>query len=232
MLRVLAAGLGLVLGTGTAVWLVLWISLRSSAVHVPAVVGLDSARAAAVLGDAGLLVRTQDGVFNPAIPAGRVAMQRPAPGFELKRGGFVLIYPSLGEAAKRLPELAGLPVPVAQAQIEEEGLAAGARCEVEGQADAVVVLAQTPPPGTLVAPGSEVALLINRVPRDRRFVMPDFVGASEADATRVARALGFRLANVQRVPYPGIRAGVVLRQDPAAGGPVSEAAITALWVSR
>ena len=40
-----------------------------------------------------------------------------------------------------------------------------ARCEVEDKADAVVVLAQAPPGGTLVAPSSGIALLVNRVPR-------------------------------------------------------------------
>jgi beta-lactam-binding protein with PASTA domain len=48
----------------------------------------------------------------------------------------------------------------------------------------------------------------------------------------VIRALGFRLAAVQRVLYPGVQPGVVLRQDPAAGGRIAESAVVALWVSR
>ena len=67
-----------------------------------------------------------------------------------------------------------------------------------------MVLAHTPAAGTQVAPNSGVTLLVNRVARQSRYVMPDFFGAAEADATRVVRALGFQLAAVQRVPYPGV----------------------------
>ena len=128
--------------------------------------------------------------------------------------------------------LLGLPVSLAEAEVEAEGLTVAAECMVEQQANAVVVLAQTPAAETLVAPGSSVALLVNRVPRLMRYVMPDFIGMSEADASRIIRDQGFRLAAIQHVPYAGAPAGLVLRQDPGGGGPVADAAIVALWVSR
>ena len=62
--------------------------------------------------------------------------------------------------------------------------------------------------------------------------MPDFIGMSEADASRIIRDQGFRLAAIQRVPYAGAPIGLVLRQDPAGGGPVADAAVVGLWVSR
>ncbi|MGE5235697.1 MAG: PASTA domain-containing protein [Acidobacteriota bacterium] len=232
LLRGLAAALGLGIGCAGAVWLVLWVSLRSSAVRVPSVQGLEPARAGLVLREVGLVVRTQDGVFDATVPPGRIARQRPAAGFQVKRGGTVLIYPSLGKASLRVADLAGVPVSLAEAELEEMGLAVGRRCDVEGQADAAMVLATSPSAGVLVPPGSEVALLVNRTPREKRYVMPDFVGVGEEDASRVLRALGFRLAAVQRLPYPGIGSGTVLRQDPPAGGPVVEGAMTALWVSQ
>ncbi len=232
LLRPLVLATGLLIGCAAAVWLVLWISLKTAAVRVPTVQGLELARAAAILQSAGLVVRMQDGVFDPKVEVGHVALQRPAPGFQLKRGGAVLLYPSLGKAAQRVPDLTNMPVSLAEAELEQEGLVPGRHCEVDGEADAAVVLASSPSAGAFVAPASEVALLVNREPRETRVVMPDFVGTNENDATRVLRALGFRLAEVQRVGYPGIGAGVVLRQDPQAGGPVATGAIIGLWVSR
>lgn len=232
LLRALAAGLGLVIGSGAAVWLVLWISLRSSAVLMPDLQGLDVGHAMALAQKDGLVARLQDGIFDSVVDSGRVARQRPAAGVELKRGGAVLLYPSLGKATQKVGDLAGLPLSLADAELEDEGLVVGRRCELEEEADVAVVLAASPAFGAIVSPGSEVTLLVNRSPREKRYVMPDFVGANEEDAARVVRALGFRLANVQRVPYPGISPGVVLRQDPPAGGQVSETAIAALWVSR
>ncbi len=232
LLRWLMAAIGIFVGCGIAVWLVLLVSLRSSAARVPNVAGMETAHAVAVIQGGGLVPRVQEGVFDPQIGSGRVASQRPPGGFELKRGGTVLLYPSLGKAVQKLGDLTGLPVSLAEAEVDAEHLTIERRCEVEGQADAVVVLAQMPAPGTLVAPGSAVTVLINRTPRSKRYVMPEFVGTAEPDAVRVARALGFQLATVQPVVYPGIPPGTVLRQDPAAGGPVAEAAVIGLWVSR
>jgi beta-lactam-binding protein with PASTA domain len=232
LLRWLLAGVGLLVGCGFAVWMVLWVSLRSSAVRVPDVIGMDAQRASALIQGSGLGARIQEGVFDPQVQAGRISSQRPPAGREAKRGGTVLLYPSLGKAVQRLGDLTGLPVSLAEAELDSEHLTLERRCEVDGEADAVVVLAQMPAPGTLVAPQSGVTLLVNRTPRAEHYVMPEFVGAAEPDATRVIRALGFQLATVQPVAYPGIPAGTVLRQDPAAGRPVAEAAVIGLWVSR
>ena len=231
-LRWLLAFVGLVAGCGIAVWLVLWISLRSSATRVPNVADMDTAHAAAVIQGNGLVARVQEGVFDARVGVGRIASQRPPAGFELKRGATVLLYPSLGKAVQKVGDLTGLPVSLAEAELENEHLTVERQCEVEGEADGVVVLAQMPAPDALVAPGSAVTLLVNRTPRQRRYVMPEFVGIAEPDATRVIRALGFQLATVQRVSYPGVSPGTVLRQDPAAGGPVIESAVVGLWVSR
>ncbi|HVN76352.1 MAG TPA: PASTA domain-containing protein [Thermoanaerobaculaceae bacterium] len=232
LLRWVAAVAGLGIGCGLAVWTVLWVSLRSSATRVPNVLDTDTAHAAAVIQSKGLVARVQDGVFDAQIGAGRVASQRPPAGFELKRGATVLLYPSLGKAVQKVGDLTGLPVSLAEAELENENLTVERTCEVEGEADAVVVLAQMPSPDTLVAPGSAVTLLVNRTPHQKRYVMPDFVGTGEADATRILRTLGFQLATVQQVNYPGVSPGTVLRQDPAAGGPVTEAAVVGLWVGR
>jgi len=232
LLRWFAAIAGGLFGCAIAVWLVLWISLRSSAVRVPDVRGMEISHGAGILRESGLLVRLHDGVFDGAVPVGRVAQQRPAGGLQIKRGGTVLLFPSLGKEARRLGELVGLPTSLAEAEIESEGLTIASICDVEEAAGAVIVLAQTPAAGTLVAPASGVALLVNRVPRHTRYVMPDFTGMRESDAARIIRGQGFRLATVQRVPYGGAPAGLVLRQDPSGGGPVQDAAVVGLWVSQ
>lgn len=232
ILRALAAFVGVVVGGCVGVWVVLWVGMRSSTVRVPSLVGLSSPEAVAALQSSGLTGQIEDGVFSTQIGAGRVAMQRPEAGQQLKRGNRVLLFPSLGAASQKVPDLTGLPIAMAEGELDAAGLRVGRRCVVDGQANAVVVLAQSPSPRALVAPGSEVTVLVNRTPRRARYVMPDFVGVGESDATRVVRALGFRVASVQRVPYPGVPGGTVLRQDPPAGGPVLEAAVVGLWVSR
>ena len=232
VLGLVSAGCGLLIGCALAIWVVLWVSLRSSAVRVPDVAGLEISKASAILQDVGLVARIQEGVFNPRIGVGRVATHRPGAGIELKRGATVLLYPSLGKAVQTVTDLAGMPLSLARSELENAGLGVGAVCEVQAEAAGVLVLAHTPGAGAQVAPGSPVALLVNRAPTQRRYVMPELVGVAEEDANRVLHALGFQLAAVQRVPYPGATSGVVLRQAPTAGEPVAEAAVIGLWVSR
>jgi beta-lactam-binding protein with PASTA domain len=130
--RALAGLVGMGAGAGLAFWLVLWINLRSSAVRAPDVRGLESARAVALVQEAGLVGRVQDGVFDANVIAGHVASQHPAPGFELKRGGTVMLYPSLGQAVQRVANVTGLPDSLAEAELEAAHLTLARRCEVEG----------------------------------------------------------------------------------------------------
>jgi serine/threonine-protein kinase len=232
LLRWAVAVLGGVAGCAVSAWLVLWVSLRSSAVRVPAVTGLDGARAFAVLQESGLLARIQEDVFDATVPVGKIARQRPGAGLEVKRGTTVRLFPSQGSEVQTVRSFAGLPLSLAEAELEGLGLRAGRQCRVEEQAQAAVLVAHTPPAGASIAPGGEVALLVNTVPHRRRYVMPDFVEIDEAVASRIIRALGFRLATLQYVSYPAIRPGIVLKQIPLAGGPVSEAEVVGLWVSR
>ncbi len=232
ILRLVALLSGLCLGGVLAAWFVLWVGLRSTAVRVPDVRGMDKTRAVAVLQDSGLLATLQEDVFDTEVPVGRIARQRPGAGLEVKRGSVVRLFPSQGSEVRRVGTLVGLPLNLAEAELEGLGLRSGRRCRLEEQATAAVVVAHAPPAGATVAPGGAVDLLVNAIPRRTRYVMPDFVGVDEAVATRVIRALGFRLAARQAVHYPGARAGIVLRQDPEAGGPVTEAEVVALWVSQ
>ena len=85
-------------------------------------------------------------------------------------------------------------------------------------ADAVV--AQEPPAPSR-AP--RVSLLVNRGEQATTYVMPDVVGMDGSRVEAVLRINGFRVETMASQPYPGVPAGTVVRQQPAAGfqvGPV------------
>jgi serine/threonine-protein kinase len=62
--------------------------------------------------------------------------------------------------------------------------------------------------------------------------MPDLIGVSGDRAADILRDHGFRVAVVGSVPYPGVAAGVVLRQSPRAGFQVAPGGPISLEVSR
>lgn len=231
-LSALAVVLGMVLGGAVAAWVVLWLSLKASAVRVPAVEGQPPEAAARALQAVGLVPRLQNPVPDPTHPVGTVARQRPVAGFQLKRGSTVLLYPSLGAAGLAVPDLIGLPPAAAAAQLEQVGLAEGAHAEVMGEGSATVVIAQSPAAGTLLAPGARVALLINRQIQEKRVVMPDVVGEPAPMAENWLSRWGFRVDAVQPVAYPGLPSGIVVKQAPMAGGPAVLGTGVVLWASR
>ena len=92
-----------------------------------------------------------------------------------------------------------------------------------------VVLAQEPP---AKGGGTKVALLVNRGDRGVSYVMPDLIGVNGDHAAEILRQRGFRVAVVGANPYPGVAAGVVIRQNPRAGFQIAPGEPISLEVSR
>jgi len=92
-----------------------------------------------------------------------------------------------------------------------------------------VVVAQTP---AAKAASGQVALLVNRSDRGETYVMPDLIGVSGDHAAEILRDRGFRVAIVGSSPYPGVAAGVVIRQSPQAGFQIGPGEPISIEVSR
>ena len=125
------------------------------------------------------------------------------------------VWVSAGPRAMIVPSLIGESERTAQLRLEQEGLGLVTASEIRS-ADypSGAVVAQTPPAKTSAG---AVALLVNRGERGVTYVMPDLIGVNGDRAADLLRARGFRVAVVGDHPYPGVPAGIVLRQNPQAG---------------
>jgi serine/threonine-protein kinase len=142
----------------------------------------------------------------------------------------VRVWLSAGPRATAVPSVTGESQRAAELRISEGGFALKAVSEIRSQdypADAVV--AQQPPPKS-AAPA--VAILVNRRDRGTTYVMPDLIGSIGERAAEALRQRGFRAAVVGSTPYPGVAAGVVLRQNPQAGFQIEPGEAISLEVSR
>jgi beta-lactam-binding protein with PASTA domain len=81
-------------------------------------------------------------------------------------------------------------------------------------------------------PAVAVAILINRRDRGTTYVMPDLIGLNGDRSAEVLRQRGFRAAVVAATPYPGVAAGIVLRQNPQAGFQIEPGEPISLEVSK
>lgn len=214
-------------------WTALVHTVHSGTLAVPELRGATVEAARQQAHDLGLVLEVDEtGVFSTAVPAGEVGDQEPLPGFHVKTGSTVVVRPSLGGERVLVPQLAGESVPAAVGQLEQAGLVAGARLVVDRQAPGEEVVASAPGTGAQVAPGSTVDLLVNATPRRSAWVMPTLLSATRAEVVRFCRDHQLRLGQIHEVPYPGVPAGLVLRQYPPAGSQLLRSDIVAVWVSQ
>lgn len=199
--------------------------VRSGVTTVPSVTGLTRTEAANVLADQGLSLRSAKAVarYDDKVPAGRVARQNPDPRTLVKRGQPVTVTLSLGPRRVEVPDLTGKPLPAAQAAISGAGLGLGrilgafaAHREPPGS-----VLEQDPDPGAAVAPATGVDLLLAMGVPGERYVMPDLVYRSYDQVRPYFEQSGFKLGSVKFERYEGVQAGVILRQFPLPGHPLT-----------
>jgi serine/threonine-protein kinase len=207
------------------------IALKTREVEVPDLSKKTVNEASALLGAAGLNLRVEEGRrVNAQVPAGQVMVQDPPAGSRTRRERSIKVWISAGARSTVIPALIGESERTAQLRLQQEGLELIASSEIRS-ADypAGAVVAQSPAPKTSA---TQIALLVNRGESGATFVMPDLIGVNGDRAADVLRVQGFRVAVVGDQPYPGVPAGIVLRQSPQAGFQISPGEPISLEVSR
>ena len=234
-MRRLSAIAGMMAATGLTFGLFavagLQMALRFREVIVPDLSGRSVEQATEILAATGLTVRVESlSRIDPSIPAGRIADQDPASDLTTRSGRNVKVWLSSGTTAGSVPALLGQSERDALARLQEDALELQGVSEIRSNrypSDAVV--AQDPPPQG-AAPS--VSVLVNRGERGATYVMPDLIGVYGTHAADVLRSRGLRVTVVGDHPYPGVEAGVVLRQFPRAGFQIARGEAISLEVSR
>ncbi len=235
--RVWGAGKLLVIGGALILTYVLFaaigmrLALKSREVQVPSLIGRTVNEASTLLTETGLALKVEEGQrIDPKIPAGQVVAQEPQSGTSTRSERSVRVWVSAGPRATSLPALIGESERTASLLLEQQGIRLAATSVVRSADYAAgTVIAQTPPPKSN---SGEISLLINQGERGVTYVMPDLIGVNGDRAADVLRSRGFRVAAVGDHPYPGIPAGIVIRQSPQAGFQISPGETISLETSR
>jgi len=207
------------------------LALRAREVQIPDFTNRSANEVTGIAADLGLTVRVDDiRRIDPKIEAGRVISQDPPAGATARRQRSVRVWLSAGQRAAVVPALMGENERTAQLELAQDGLAIGAISEIRSQAYASdVVVAQDPAAQTS---GASVSLLVNRADEGATYVTPDLIGVNGEQAAEILRGHGFRVAIVASTPYPGVAAGIVVRQSPQAGFQIAPGEPISLEVSR
>ena len=207
------------------------VALRVREVQVPDLRNRTVAEATATVLEDGLVLHIDEtGRLDPKIPAGRIALQEPAPGQTTRRQRSIRVWMSQGPRITVIPSLTGETERAATLRLAQDGLTLTSLAEVRSDDfPSGTVIAQAPPGA---AHGTSVALLVNRGEESLRYVMPDLIGVASARGVDLLRTRGFRVTVVGELPYPGVPPGIVLRQFPAAGFQIASGDPISLEVSK
>jgi beta-lactam-binding protein with PASTA domain len=207
------------------------LALRATEVHVPDLTNRTANEATTIASNLGLTIKVDESRRpDPKVLLGHVLAQDPAPGSTARRQRTIKLWLSAGQHAATVPALIGESERSAQLRLVQDGLALSSTSEIRSSDyPSDVVVAQDPAPkGT----GASVMLLVNREERGANYVMPDLIGVNGDRASDVLRSHGFRVALVGSTPYPGVAAGIVVRQSPQAGFQIAPGEPISLEVSR
>ena len=207
------------------------LALRTRDVVVPSVAGKSVNEASTLLAASGLNLRVEEAKRgDTTLPAGQIVSQDPQAGVKTRRERSVKVWVSAGARAASVPSLLGESERAAELRARQEGLQVASIAEIRSDDyTADTIIAQNPPAKTA---GARVALLLNRRENSGTFVMPDLIGVNGDRAADLLRSRGFRVSVVGDHLYPGVPAGIVLRQSPQGGFQIGTSDSISLEVSR
>ena len=129
-----------------------------------------------------------------------------------------------------VPLLTGETERASQLRLAQDGLElVGAVRDSLADYASDVVVAQDPAAKTACVTG---ALLVNRGEQGASYVMPDLIGVDGDRAAVDSARHGFPRGGRRSSPYPGVAAGIVLRQSPQGGFQIAPGEPISLEVSR
>jgi serine/threonine-protein kinase len=210
------------------------LALKTRDAVVPQLGGKTVTEAGALLAAAGLNLKVEEARrVDPSVPAGRIISQDPQAGINTRRERSVKVWVSGGPRAATVPAIVGESERTAQLRVRQDGLQLASIAEIRsGDYPAGSIVAQNPAPKQTTPAGARITLLVNRGERGQSYVMPDLIGVNGDRAADLLRARGFRVSVVGDHPYPGVPAGIVIRQNPQGGFQIAPSDPISLEVSR
>jgi serine/threonine-protein kinase len=211
-----------------------WVLFRTPTHEVPAVVGLPRDEALALVDDYDWEITVDDGRSDEYRTPGQVILTTPSAGEDLAEGSPLLMVVSVGPDFRSVPDLSGMTLDEAEAEIEGlELVPLEPTTEFSEDVPAGTVISNSVegvPIGGDVLPGAEVALVVSDGPQPRR--VPQLRGLTEEEATQLLDDLGLTLAVGQQVFDDEIPAGEIATQNPAVDTSIDRGATITANVSK
>ncbi len=226
---------------GVSAIVTMQFAVHRGVVAVPDLRGLPVAEAASRAAGLGLDVSVTRKLYSTVLPEGRVLLQTPVGGAEVRRGWNLAVATSLGPRRVAVPAVVGRSEREAVLLLRARGLDLGSIAHLpSARVPAGTVLAQDPEADAQGAEQPSVSLLVAEAapPQGASFVMPDVAGKPYGEAEALLERAGFRVERragappgAQVVLTPETAPGTVLAQEPEAGARIEQGGRVVLWAA-
>ncbi|MFG3167276.1 Stk1 family PASTA domain-containing Ser/Thr kinase [Streptomyces sp. NPDC048200] len=207
MLFVVAA-LVLVLGLGAGVWYI----NSGQFTKVPPVLTQTEGQARDHLKDAGLDVKRVEHAYSDTVKRGSVISTDPGVGERIRDNDAVTLTVSDGPKTVKVPDLSGVALAKARAQLKDAGLAAGmVTRDFSEDVPRGSVISTDPDTGTSRHAGSAIALVVSK---GSPVEVPDVTGSSVEDARAELEDAGLKVKIATQQVNSEFDEGQVAQQSP------------------
>lgn len=225
MLFVVAA-IVLVLGLGAGVWYI----NSGQFTKVPPVLTQSEQRAKDRLQDAGLDVKQVEHAYSDTVKRGSVISTDPGVGERIRENDAVTLTVSDGPRTVKVPDLTGVALGKARAELKDAGLAAGmVTRDFSDDVPRGSVISTDPDTGTPRHAGSAIALLVSK---GSLVDVPDVTGSSVEDATADLEDAGLKVKIAAKQVNSEFDKGQVAQQSPDSGREAATGDTVTLTVSK
>jgi eukaryotic-like serine/threonine-protein kinase len=197
---------------------------------VPRVLGLTLSEAQEQLTRAEMEAADGGSDAHPTATEGTVIWQDPPPGVVAPEQTKVALVTSAGPPKIALPDVAGYDGTLARQILAVAGLTVARVESVAAPVPRGVTMLTRPTPGTNLAPGTSVTLVVSR--GAPTITVPGLLGLSQADARTRLELEGLVLGTVTRRRTNEASPGVVIEQRPAAGTLAAPGTVVDIVVAR
>jgi eukaryotic-like serine/threonine-protein kinase len=207
----------LTLTAGLSALVTMRVALLSQEVSVPSLVGRRVPEAGPLAARHGLQVRVEGRRNDPRVPRDAVVTQEPPAGSTLKANRSIRVWLSLGPKRIEVPGVEGQSLRAGRLALEQAQIPVARVVNVRDAAEEGTILVQRPRPGEAESAPEGASFMVSAGPGSPAYVMPDLIGRKSDRVLPLLQGAGLRVTQVRYRPYPGVEAGIILRQTPPAG---------------
>jgi hypothetical protein len=209
------------------------VVIKGEMVTLPNLIGKTLEEASSELSRRKLSVIQTGAQFDTQWERGRIIFQDPSSQSKLKINKVVKVILSAGTEKVIVPRLIGRNFQNSSQILNEAGLIRGKVSQVHtSEYAAGKIISQYPQASAEVGSNSPISLLISQGEKEDKYLMPDLIGKKAEAVLARLKELDFRVEDIRYISYPGLEAGITVKQFPPQGYPIQKKYPITLEVSK